>query len=167
MSNITNSSYSDDGKRLLKMLTLIGRRSEDKVGSLQVEFSDRGKATNYYYYNGRISEEEIESERERRSTPPGTIGESQDVMSENIGSSFNMLGRKHGVISSFQYHPPKSLGMAFDRKESMGIRNLPPGFAAIKERIQLPNDSKQLITFKKIYDKLFREFKEKLVSEYA
>ena len=101
-----------------------------------MEFSDRGKATNYYYYNGRISEEEIESERERRSTPPGTIGESQDVMSENIHSSFNMLGSKHGGVSNFQYHPPRSLGFPFDRKESTtAARNLPPGFGSIKERI--------------------------------
>ena len=107
-----------------------------------MEFSDRGKATNYYYYNGRIREEEVESERERRSTPPGTIGEAQDVMSENIGSSFNMFGKKHGVISNFQYHPPKSLGLAFGRKESSGVRNLPPGLGLIKERIQLPNDNK-------------------------
>lgn len=82
-------------------LFITGRRSEDKVYSLQVEYSDRGKATNYYYYNGRISEEDIESERERRSTPPGTIGEKEDVMSENIGSSFNMLGKRHGGISAF------------------------------------------------------------------
>jgi hypothetical protein len=39
-----------------------------------VEYSDRGKPNDYYV--NRISEEEFESERERRSTPPGTIGES-------------------------------------------------------------------------------------------
>lgn len=62
--------------------------------SLQVEYSDRGKPN--YYLGGRISEEEIESERERRSTPPGTIGESQDVMSDNIGNFLNMLtSKKH------------------------------------------------------------------------
>ncbi len=81
MSRI-NSSFSDDGTLLY--FHFIGRRSEDKVYSLQVEYSDREKP-NYYFYGGRISEEEIESERERRTTPPGTIGESQDVMSENIG----------------------------------------------------------------------------------
>ena len=78
-----NSSFSDDGNL---PAYLLGRRSEDKVYSLQVEYSDREKP-NYNYYGGRISEEEIESERERRTTPPGTIGESQDVMSENIGQS--------------------------------------------------------------------------------
>ncbi len=133
---------------------------------MQVEFSDKGKVTNYFYYNGRISEEEIESERERRSTPPGTIGEIHDVMSENIGS-FNMLKKKHGVISNFQHHPPKSTIVAFDRKESGGLRFLHPAFDIIKERVKLPIDNKQLLTFKIIYDKLFREFKEKLVAEYA
>ena len=56
------------------------------------DYSDRGKAN--FYYGGRISEEEIESERERRSTPPGTIGESQDVISENICNSMKMLSKK-------------------------------------------------------------------------
>lgn len=84
MSNI-NSSFSDDG-----------RRSEDKGYSLQVEYSDRGKPNEHHF--NRISEEEFESERERRSSPPGTIGDAQDVMSENIESSLKMLKRKHGHI---------------------------------------------------------------------
>lgn len=85
MSNI-NSSFSDDG----------GRRSDgDKGYSLQVEFSDRGKPNEGYYVN-RISEEEFESERERRSSPPGTIGDVQDIMSENIESQLKLLRRKKG-----------------------------------------------------------------------
>lgn len=88
----------------------IGRRSEDKGYSLQVEYSDRGKPADYYV--NRISEEEFESERERRSTPPGTIGESQDVMSENIESSLKILRRKHGTQT---YHP-KSSGPTFECK---------------------------------------------------
>ena len=58
-----------------------------------MEYSDRGKPNDYYV--NRISEEEFESERERRSSPPGTIGDAQDVMSENIESSLKMLKRKH------------------------------------------------------------------------
>jgi len=80
---------------LIYNMNIIGRRSEDKGYSLQVEYSDRGKPD---YYVNRISEEEFESERERRSTPPGTIGESNDVMSENIESSLNLMRRgKHGT----------------------------------------------------------------------
>src|SRR5690606_26291859 len=99
MSNI-NSSFSDDGHYHAQDDSHIGRRSEEgKVYSLQVEYSDRGK---YNYYRGaKISEEDIESE-----TPPGTIGESLDVMSENIESSLHRLhNKKHGT---FTYHPKSS-----------------------------------------------------------
>ena len=63
---------------------------------MQVEYSDRGKPNDYYV--NRISEEEFESERERRSSPPGTIGDAQDIMSENIESSLKLLRRKHGHV---------------------------------------------------------------------
>eukprot|EP00347_Sterkiella_histriomuscorum_P000254 403376589 len=121
-----------------------GRRSDDgKVYSLQVEYSDRGKPT--YFMGSRISEEDDESER--RSTPPGTIGgESQDVMSEKIGYSIRMLNKK--VLASYQ--KPNA-----------------PVYEMMKERIPLPNDNQQILTFKKCYDRLFREFKEKLVLEYS
>jgi hypothetical protein len=94
MSNI-NSSFSDDGNQSNDLINQIGRRSEDKGYSLQVEFSDRGKPNDYYV--NRISEEEFESERERRSSPPGTIGDAQDIMSENIESSLKLLRKKHGL----------------------------------------------------------------------
>jgi hypothetical protein len=61
-----NSSYSDDGRRSV----------EDGKGlSLQVEMSEKGREI--FFNADRISEElhEAESELERRSTPPGTIGE--------------------------------------------------------------------------------------------
>ena len=37
----------------------------------------------------------------------------------------------------------------------------------MKERIPLQSDKKSTEAFKKVYDRLFREFKEKLVAEYA
>lgn len=37
----------------------------------------------------------------------------------------------------------------------------------IREKIPLPNDNKHMLSFKKCYDRLFKEFKDKLVSEYA
>ncbi len=56
------------------MLSTIGKRSEEgKMLSVQAENSDRGGRPSYFY-DEKISEEEVESER--RSTPPGTIGES-------------------------------------------------------------------------------------------
>ena len=118
-----------------------------------MEYSDKGKGN--YFYEEKISEQEIESEG--RSTPSGTIGESQDVMSENIESSLNKLGKKHGT---FTYHP-KSSGIIFERKDSGVTKS--SRFAVVKEKVPLPNDNKHTNSFKKVYDKLFREFKEKLV----
>lgn len=37
----------------------------------------------------------------------------------------------------------------------------------MKEKIVLPNDNQSVLAFKKIYDRLYREFKEKLVQEYV
>ena len=112
------------------------------------------------YEGGRISEEEHESEN--RSTPPGTIGEIQDVMSENIETSKNRLhNKKHGTFT----HHPKSSGPVFERKDSNVTKC--SHFAVVRERIQLPNDNRHVLSFKKCYDRLFKEFKERLVHEYA
>ncbi len=62
----------------------------------------------------RISEEEFESERERRSSPPGTIGDTQDIMSENIESSLKILRKKHGHLHAANV---KTIhGQKFERK---------------------------------------------------
>lgn len=86
----------------------------------------------------RISEEEFESERERRSSPPGTIGgDVQDVMSENIESSLKLLRRKHktgtagvnvgGVATYNNGIGPQSSGTAnFERMKQTHIFNCLP-----------------------------------------
>lgn len=33
----------------------------------------------------------------------------------------------------------------------------------VRERIPLPNDNKHVLSFKKVYDRLFKDFKDKLV----
>lgn len=110
-----------------------------------MEYSDRGKPNDYYV--NRISEEEFESERERRSSPPGTIGDAQDIMSENIESSLKLLRRKHGHVIQNQ--------------------TAISGAKLVRERIPLPNENKHVMSFKKVYDRLFKDFKDKLVQEYA
>lgn len=37
----------------------------------------------------------------------------------------------------------------------------------VRERIPLPNDNKHVLSFKKVYDRLFKDFKDKLVQEYS
>ena len=36
----------------------------------------------------------------------------------------------------------------------------------IRERVPLANDTKHMLSFKKCYDRLFKEFKDKLAGEY-
>lgn len=36
-------------------------------------------------------------------------------------------------------------------------------FLVVKERIALPNDNKHMLSYKKCYDRLFKDFKDKLV----
>lgn len=81
-------------------------------------------------------------------------------MSEHIGSYMNKIGKKHGT---FTYHP-KSSGV-LERKDSNVTKC--SHFAVVREKIVLPNDNKHTNSFKKCYDRLFREFKEKLVLEYS
>ena len=83
-------------------------------------------------------------------------------MSENIGHSLNLLKKKHGRFAL--NHPKSSVSIADDKllKESR-ITNL----IVMKERIKLIDDGKHLNSFKKVYDKLFREFKEQLINEYS
>lgn len=37
----------------------------------------------------------------------------------------------------------------------------------VRERIPLSNDNKHVLSFKKVYDRLFKDFKDKLVQEYS
>ena len=84
-------------------------------------------------------------------------------MSENIESLKRLQNKekKHGTFT----HHPKSSGPRFERKDS-GVTKC-SHFAVLRERIQLPNDNRHVLSFKKCYDRLYKEFKEKLVHEYA
>ena len=84
-------------------------------------------------------------------------------MSENIESLKRLQNKekKHGTFT----HHPKSSGPRFERKDS-GVTKC-SHFAVLRERIQLPNDNRHVLAFKKCYDRLFRDFKEKLLQEYV
>lgn len=40
-------------------------------------------------------------------------------------------------------------------------------WVVVRERIPIPNDGKHVQTFKKVYDRLYKDFKDKLMQEYA
>mmetsp|Transcript_41292 Transcript_41292/g.39769 ORF Transcript_41292/g.39769 Transcript_41292/m.39769 type:complete len:142 (-) Transcript_41292:557-982(-) len=82
-------------------------------------------------------------------------------MSEHIESSLNRLNKKSGA---FTYNP-KSSSIMLEKKEG-GIAP-PTKFEVVREKILELNKKDHIISYKKVYDKAFREFKEKLVQEYA
>lgn len=105
MSQLNSSALSDDGKFSTRALRGFGtsdldfpvhreddrpmnRRADlDGMGlSTHVETSDKGSRRNMHHHNEeRI--DEVEEEGSGRTSPPGTIGEAHEYMSENIESN--------------------------------------------------------------------------------
>jgi len=98
MSHMNSSALSDDGKfstRALRgygpsdldfpVIEQVARNLVDGTGiSTHVETSDKGSRRAYHHQEERI--DEVEEEGSGRTSPPGTIGEAHDYMSENIKS---------------------------------------------------------------------------------
>lgn len=82
-------------------------------------------------------------------------------MSENIDFSQNKTSKKHGTST----YNPRSSSAILERKDSNVTKC--SQFAVIGEKIPLASESPHIQCYKKVYDKLFREFKEKLVHEYV
>ena len=155
----------------------------EKGLSLQTEYSEKGKTNNYLYGMGeRISEEEedVAADSDRHSTPPGTIGEIHDVMSENIESSLRKGVQKHGTVTA--YHP-KSLGPIFEDYGDQSVSNLSnrnevgskttymngvgEGMRVTqKEPIELNDNPSYLIDYTSKYDEIYSEFKNQLILEF-
>lgn len=73
-----------------------------------------------------------------------------------------MMSKKH---SRFTATHPKSTLSVLKRKDSTNTKI--SNIAVLREKIPLSNDNKHITSFKKIYDKLFSEFKEQMMQEYA
>lgn len=74
-------------------------RGRDGGLSTYVETSDKGSRRNQYHHNEeRI--DEVEEEGSGRTSPPGTIGEAHEYMSENNASRpVNMVSKKSRHMS--------------------------------------------------------------------
>ena len=148
-------------------------RFEERMGlSTHVETSDRGHQ-NAIVTDQQRAIEEVSNET-GRSSPPGTIGEQHEYMSENIES--NAI---HKIKNHKGYGNQSSIG----RKEQAPISNIARNgqnipteqassvaacshFAVVREKIALTNDSKHIKEFKGVYDRLFASFQKELLEEY-
>ena len=89
-------------------------------------------------------------------------------MSENIES--NVINRvKKGTGNQSMKAAAgngKSMQQQFKIEKPESSVEAWSNFAVIREKIQLTNDNKHVENFKAAYDRVFREFQEKLMAEY-
>lgn len=187
------SAFSDDGKFSTKALRQFATQDIEYEGvnrrapeipdgdmrlSTHVEFSDKGSRKYPFHHNEeRIVEEDEEGSG--RTSPPGTIGEVHEYMSENIGPiGVNKIDKRLKVgnqsvsaqkdniqFQNVAKHTEKEKDKEKE-KEEQDIEAVST-FAVIREKIPLTNDNKHIVQFKTNYDKLFDEFHEQLVYEYS
>ena len=178
MSHINSSALSDDGKFSTKALRQFATQdieyeAVNKLGpdSTHVEFSDKGsRKYPFHHYDERIVEEDEEGSG--RTSPPGTIGEVHEYMSENI-ETVNKIAKKKVIGNASVTGKKESQGFVqkpqqqvVSEKEEQDVEACST-FAVIREKIPLTNDNKHVQAFKMKYDQLFNLFQAKLKEEYA
>jgi hypothetical protein len=187
---MNSSALSDDGKFSTRALRGFGtsdldypinadhqirmeRRGDvgDGMGlSTMVEISDRGSRRHAHHHNEeRIDEVEDES---GRTSPPGTIGEAHEYMSENIESNVMPRIKKAAGNQSVKGANGQQTvsniardGQKFERADSSVTAC--SNFAVIREKIRLTDNNKHVQIFKHKYDQLFAEFQAKLTESYS
>ena len=187
MSHIHSSALSDDGKFSTRALRGYGpsdleypaaepiRLRPDGDGgtglSTHVEYSDKGsRKQTHHHHDERIVE--VEEEGSGRSTPPGTIGEQHEYMSENIESHVvhkiknNLKAGNKSVIGAKDMTSNIARnGQQNEQQESSSVAAL-SHFAVVRDKIPLQNDAKHQQEFRLTYERLFKEFNDKLMEEY-
>jgi hypothetical protein len=129
--------------------------------STMVEISDRGSRRHAHHHNEeRIDEVEDES---GRTSPPGTIGEAHEYMSENIESNvihkIKNKGNQSVKAAKDQQTTVSNIareGQKFERADSSVTAC--SNFAVIRDKIRLTDDNMHIQHFKSTYDTLFAEF---------
>lgn len=176
---MNSSALSDDGKFSTRALRNVGnselefnapepgnrniRQLDDRgdgMGlSTHVETSDKGSRRGTFNYRNEERIDEVEEEGSGRTSPPGTIGEVHEYMSENIESNIvhkikNLKGQGNKSVVGAKDPPIDRQPVFEERSEVTACSN----FAVIREKIPLTNDSKHVKAFKHTYDTLFAEF---------
>jgi hypothetical protein len=173
-TNMNSSAFSDDGQFSTRArrnfgtsdleynppIRVGGRGEIDGMGlSTQVEISDRGSRRHAHHHNEeRIDEVDDES---GRTSPPGTIGEAHEYMSENIESKVkrhkknkgtgnqSVLGKdKVAAVSNIVRNGGKN---AEQNSSDTGYSNI----AQIRDKIELKNNERHILMFQGAFEKSF------------
>ena len=163
-----SSAYSDDGQTR----TRIRQRNVDDHENLMnprinaVEEPDTGVSITAELSERRADhrqrpdeDEDAISERpdesDNRSSPPGTIGEPHDIMSENIESHFQF--RKSNKIPYTQIVGEFSDEGVSKEANKSAVTKV-SAVAHVSPPIALQETSRSIQTFSLVYDRLFKNF---------
>ena len=159
-----NTAYSDDGQRHRRIFRtddlnhITAEIQEPDTGvSITAELSDHRVRCRDERPDEDDAIYEQPNESENASSPPGSIKERQDIMSENIKPNFKKLGR--GVNKPFtqkleEDQTDEDVSKEAHRSEVTKVSAV----AAVSAPIAVPDTSRSIQNFNLCYDRLFQEF---------
>ena len=111
---------------------------------------------------------EQDNESENQTSPPGSIGDKHDIMSENIvAKNFRKLGKGYNKPYTVKQNDGSQDGNSVSQEAHKSEATKVSAIAAVSPPVAVPDTSRSIQTFSLQYDKLFAEFKEELRMEYA
>jgi len=164
-----SSALSDDGQRRFRRVDdLHANHSEmqepDTGVSMLAELSDHRVRLERPDEDDAIHEHNSDSEN--ASSPPGSIRENHDIMSENIKTKqLHKFGKSNNKPLTLKDQNLSDEGVSKEAHNSE-VTALPP-IAVISPIQPPPETSRSIQTFSYVYDKLFAEFKDEVVQEYG
>jgi len=169
---VKSSAYSDDGQRhrMRRNDDLNAHISEmmplqDSGVSVTGQLSDHQQRVRAERPDEEDPIAEQPDESENATSPVGSICEAHDIMSENI-----KLKQLHKFAQINKPFTVKQTGEPSDSGVSKEAHNSDITIAPVADvspPLPVPETSRSIQTYAIVYDKLFLEFKEELVQEYA
>ena len=175
MAEIVSSAYSDDGQRhrvRRGVEDIHAPHDEPDTGvSITAELSDhrvqRERPEEDEQVDNAIYEQPNESE-ENASHPSGSIGD-HDILSENIKpTNFKKFGKNYS--KPFTVKPAcdeSDGGMSKEAHRSTVTKVSQQQVAVVSQIVAVPDTSRSIQNFGIGYDKLYAEFRDELIAEYA
>lgn len=110
---------------------------------------------------------EMPDEDEHASSPPDSLSH-RDIMSEHIASKVQIhkFGRVEKPQSVYPDHLSDAISKEVHESQAPAPHRVPPE-ARVSARVELIETSRSIQTFKMTYDRLFKKFHQKLVTEYG
>ena len=142
-----------------------GIEEPDTGVSITAELSDRRGDHRQRPEEDDNAISERPDESDNRSSPPGTIGEPHDIMSENIESSHFHFRKSQKVPYTMMADQISDEGVSKEANKSAVTKV--SAVAVVSPPIALQETSRSIQTFSLVYDKLFKQFQENLIHEYS